>query len=376
MYNEVILDVVNNKIDSILQGDNVLPGHNGPYYDEETDVRNLAHWIQLCACCHKLTENEKYKSAVKILAEKLLQSSWLNSNYVYISRISKKDSINGTVGPAWIIEGLVKAYKVLGEEKYLNLAEKIFKAQKFVPKNSLWTRINENRKDIGFDLTYNHELWFAAAGSMLLDCRYDKIIDQEIQAFLTMSIKGLRVLPDGIINHYVDTWVGVKRAISFNKQYFLKLLKDKFGKPTMRYKEEGYHLFSMYAFALLYERYKDHDFFKSKKFQKALKVTFDEKLYSKLENSNPKLDSTSIGKKNIDKRINAYAYPYNAPGFELPYIAMVFMGKDDGALLLAEKVFQKQLQLTYDEGTRTFLHNTEDGIVLTARLYELTRAIQ
>ena len=144
MYNEVILDVVNNKIDSILQGDNVLPGHNGPYYDEETDVRNLAHWIQLCACCHKLTENEKYKSAVKILAEKLLQSSWLNSNYVYISRISKKDSINGTVGPAWIIEGLVKAYKVLGEEKYLNLAEKIFKAQKFVPKNSLWTRINEN----------------------------------------------------------------------------------------------------------------------------------------------------------------------------------------------------------------------------------------
>ncbi len=375
-YSDIIFQVVNSNIGNILDGESISPGHNGPYYDEETDVRNTAHWIMLCACCFVLSNEERYKIAVRNLANRLYDSPFLCKNFVYISRYSKKDSINGTVGPAWIIEGLVKASEILHDDKYVNLAIKVFKSQKFIEKNSLWTRINENGRDIGFDLTYNHELWFAAAGSIIIDYCYDEAIDAQINSFLSMSIKGVRVLPDGILNHYVDTWVGMKRAISFNKQYYIKLLNDVRNKPSMRYKEEGYHLFSMYAFAILYKRYGSHPFFKCKKFLKALDITFNKRFIEKLEHANPMLDGTHITKKSILHTLNAYAYPYNAPGFELPYIAKVFYPSDANIANESAEAFDKQISLTYDPDKKIFCRNTEDERVLTARLYELTRVFQ
>lgn len=373
IYTDVIFQVVDAKIDSILRGDEIVPGHNGPYYDRETNVRNIAHWIGLCACCYAISKEKKYRDAVQILADKLYYSPHLSENYVYVSRISPKDSINGTIGPAWIIEGLISAAETLEDEKYYELAVKVFKAQHFISQNSLWTRVDENGIDIGFDLTYNHELWFAAAGSMILDYRFDNTIDVQIRKFLNMSIKGMRVLPDGIINHYVDTWVGLKRAISFKKNFYEKIVRDRLGKPSMRYKEEGYHLFSMYAFAILQNRYNNHPFFKTKKFKKALSITFSEEFLERLNHANELLDSTMIGKNNIEKKLNAYAYPYNAPGFELPFIAKRFKHKNGQTL--ARKAFARQIELTYNARNKDFSRNTEDGTVLTARLYELARVI-
>lgn len=371
-YEKTIMQVLNAHIDNVLSGQPILPGHNGPYYDEETEVRNTAHWISLYAFGYARTNESKYKEAVAILAEKLYSSPYLYPNYVYVSRNSEKDTMNGTVGPAWIIEGLLKASTVLNDEKYCELAVNVFKSQKYVSRNCLWTRITEQGKDIGFDLTYNHELWFAAAGALILDYKYDAEIDKQVREFLQMSLKGFRILPDGIINHYVDTWVGLKRAISFNKRYYSKLIADISGKPSMRYKEEGYHLFSMYAFAMLQKRYADHPFFKSNKFKKALAITFKKEFLDKLDNANTNLDITKITKEHIDKKLNAYAYPYNAPGFELPYIAHVFFANDGDKETTAKGIFQKQMDYTFN-GVDGFTRNTEDGVVLTARLYELTR---
>lgn len=374
IYTDIIFQVVDAKIDSILRGDEIVPGHNGPYYDQETNVRNIAHWIGLCACCYAVSKVEKYRDAVQILANKLYYSPYLNEKTsVFVSRISLKDSINGTIGPAWIIEGLIYAAEILEDEKYYELAVKVFKAQHFVSKNSLWTRIDENGMDIGFDLTYNHELWFAAAGSLILDYRFDSGIDIQIKKFLNMSVKGMRVLSDGIINHYIDTWVGLKRTISFNKNFYEEKICDRFGKPSMRYKEEGYHLFCMYAFAILQNRYSNHTFFKTKKFQKALSITFSEEFLERLDHANESLDSTMIKKENIDKRLNAYGYPYNAPGFELPFIAKRFRHKDGKTL--AREAFERQIELTYNAQNKDFSRNTEDETVLTARLYELARTI-
>ena len=43
----------------------ILGGHNGPYYDPETPVRNTAHWITTFAYCYKATNDKKYYQVTK-----------------------------------------------------------------------------------------------------------------------------------------------------------------------------------------------------------------------------------------------------------------------------------------------------------------------
>ena len=40
------------------------PGHNGPYHDPETPVRNTAHYLYLYAALYEKTKNGAYRYAV------------------------------------------------------------------------------------------------------------------------------------------------------------------------------------------------------------------------------------------------------------------------------------------------------------------------
>ena len=141
--------------------------------------------------------------------------------------------------------------------------------------------------------------------------------------------------------------------------------------PSLIYKEEGYHLFSIYAFAIIFENYSDSSFFNLDKVKKAIAFSFEESYLKRLSDIDSSLDNTHI-QKNIDKSINAYGYPYNSPAFELPYIDKIFGNNSHEKLI--DYLMDEQIRLTYNGIDGIFSRNTEDIDTLNARLYELVRA--
>ena len=69
--------------------------------------------------------------------------------------------------------------------------------------------------------------------------------------------------------------------------------------------------------------------------------------------------------------MNKYAYAYNSPAFEFPFVYKVF--DSIGFESTSEKLIRIQFDLTYDEETLVFSRNTSDSNTLTARIYELVR---
>ena len=131
----------------------------------------------------------------------------------------------------------------------------------------------------------------------------------------------------------------------------------------MLYKENGYHLFNLYAFALIKQFYGDIPLFKSDKFKQALSYCFSIPLHDSLENNSRKKDINNMPKVTSDK-INIYGYSYNPPGFELPYIYYIFkelLPKYDENV---ESVKQSQIVLNYSEENASFSNNTEDYATL------------
>jgi len=103
------------------------PGHNGPYFDCETPVRNTSHWLFTLCSLYERTGKTKYLESSTRAAEYLASryarpmkaSFWIRKN-------PQKDFCNGLIGQAWAIEALVLASKVLEEPRYYKIAEEVF----------------------------------------------------------------------------------------------------------------------------------------------------------------------------------------------------------------------------------------------------------
>src|SRR5699024_2429091 len=105
----------------------VIGGHNGPYYDKETPVRNTSHIASVLLYYYEQTKQEKYYNAILECGNFLLSKDARPYNYTFYCRLDEnKDKSNGIIGQAWAIEGLISVYKATKEIKYLNLAQKIF----------------------------------------------------------------------------------------------------------------------------------------------------------------------------------------------------------------------------------------------------------
>ena len=119
-------------------------------------------------------------------------------------------------------------------------------------------------------------------------------------------------------------------------------------------KEIGYHAFNLYAFATLYMAIPKHPFWQSVKFRKILKYAADEKYLEKLNQSK-------------------YGFPYNSPGFELPFIYQVFYEYYGSALENDTTLIQRQLDHSLNTDSWSLNKNTPDPATSTARIYECVR---
>ena len=69
---------------------------------------------------------------------------------------------------------------------------------------------------------------------------------------------------------------------------------------------------------------------------------------------------------------NIYGFPYNPPGFEIPYSLSVLTDMSESELVeISSWWVNEQFKRCYNPKTRMMDRNTEDSLTHTARIYEL-----
>jgi hypothetical protein len=359
------------------------PGHNGPYRDPETPVRNTSHWLVTFLHVYATTGDDRYLDAATEALEYLLGPDARPAAATFYHRKEpEKNSCNGLVGQAWTIEALAAAAEALDDPEPAEVARDVFLMHPFDDALGLWKCVEVDGTVLPFDGTFNHQLWFAAAGSLLSrSARETPEVDRRVQRFVDTVPKNVGLYPDGLIAQGLEIEQSIGRLVRLlrsderGRLFFLmalgrsgltevEFLRDVVNHPAfpvrraplrpseVREKAIGYHSFNMYAFALLKAHDPTHRFWSSETFDAALSYLRSDAYPGALEG-------------------NEYGYPYNPPGFEVPYALEVF--DEEPSRTEQEWWASRQLTLCYDAETSRMERHTEDPTTLTARLYQATR---
>ncbi len=349
------------------------PGHNGPYHDTETPVRNSGHWLIIFSKCYELTNEKKYKDKVYQIAEYLTSEDARPNGYSFYHRNKKgKDKCNGLIGQAWTIEALTEATKILEDNKYSLIAEEVFFQHKLNEEHELWHCLGVDGKILPIDRTFNHQLWFAACASLIKSQRSNEIL-RRIKKFINMLPQNLTIMDNGLIFHLIERLFKVnsincnmeneklvkkvKNYLKILRNFILnkRILTEKEIYDKEIYRSIGYHSFNMYAFAILKSQIPKHQFWKSELINKAIHYVLTDSYRNSLNN-------------------NEYGYPYNPPGFEIPYALYVLKNISKKNLIEISKYWiNKQFNKCFNKESFMMDRNTKDALTHTARIYELTR---
>jgi len=352
-------------------------GHNGPYKDPETNVRNLGHWLITFSKCYEWTHEDRFKNRVCQIAEYLCSDESRPYRYSFHHRKNKnKDKCNGLIGQAWTFEALAEASRLLGEPMYASLAEQVFFQHPFNEELGLWNRVDVDGNVLSEDPTFNHQLWFAACISLVKASQSERIL-KRVKRFLDCLNKNLTVLPNGLAYHPIQhlwekdlarhfTLKGWSANVLYHLLDALKHQRLPEKRPlfkniqertheAMFYKSIGYHAFNIYAFSLLRQQMQDYPFWSSSALQKMVDY----------------LQTDEYRRSIWD---NKYGFPYNPPGFEIPFSLFVLKGLSKEELIgITQHWAGEQFRRCLNSKTGKMERNTEDPETHTARLYELTR---
>lgn len=377
------IDIFTNKIRAVgnrllkqfADSELIETGLNGPYDDDETEVRYIAHLLVIAAIECKLYGHHEYRELINVMGEKLL--SMKDENHVYRMRVKPgKDECNGVIGHAWLIEGLLYAYKATGDDKYLEESERICVNHAFNNKIGLWGRPLMGYSDSAIDYTFNHELWYAATLAELLHVRSNSVLQRQLDIFLEKLPKIVTINRDGRVAHGIYCRLSKRTRLKYIIARLRDIACEKISMPSLRYKEVGYHVFNLMAFARLYRLLPEYSFWKSNRFKTALDFVKEEYFKTELEQDNLQMDSSTHGDKLTDEEasINIYGYPYNVPGFELMYCKAVFGDKIDDESV--RTILSRQFDLTWDEEKGTFGNMCHDKVSINYRIYEYYRYLE
>ena len=325
------------------------PGHNGPYFDQETPVRNTGHWLIIFLKVYEITGDQKfldaaYKAVNFLLSEKARP---MNASFCH-RKNSKKDFSNGLVGQAWSIEALSVAAQYFDNPDIVKTAQDVFLMHPFDENQGLWSRVEVDGSYLSIDGTFNHQLWFAAAGGLLKKCSENEEIGKRLNVFMDNVAENLSLYTSGLIVHHVkirNLWQMVKRLL---------IIVYNSSRKEIIYKAVGYHQFNLYAFALLKGSFPIHPFWDSKKFK------------TLWEYANTEEYSKELGK-------SEFGYSYNPPGFEMPFALEVFGGEIPDMREKQEKWITEQIRLCFDFDSGLMTKGTKDPETHSARIYEATR---
>lgn len=341
------------------------PGTNGPHGHKDTPVRNTSHWLITILKAYEITQNNKYLDIANLIIKYLLSEEVRPGGYTFIHRDSKGiDKCNGLIGQAWTIEALAEAYRVLSNNACIELAQKVFLMHPFNPKIGLWKRLDINGSAWrGFDLTLNHQIWFAAAGSLIISQIKNHEINYQIKRFLDCLPKNIGLRKDGRFQMPVNWKYLIKNkyftdAIRVTEIYKLLRVKGNIKKvKSGKEVEDGYHAFHLYGLGIIKETFPEHPIWSSKLIKRSVDYLFNENYYKSVMNSK-------------------YGIGYNPPGIEVAYALQAFeelVGKKFDINEIKRKWIYKQFEITYDLNINLMNKVKFDPDTYAARIYEVTR---
>ena len=321
-------------------------GNNGPYKDIETPVRNTGHWLITFLKAYEISHAPKFETAARQCLTYLMSGDARPMDEVFWHRKNPaKDFSNGLMGQAWTLEALVSAYRHFQEESILRKAEEVFLKHPYDTHYHAWKTVNVDGSIYGFDMTFNHQLWFAAAGTQLSQYG-NKTIQGQVEDFNLTIDSNMECYPNGVIKHLPVHYLCISRLAKI-KSVFRSF---RFKKDYLYHKAVGYHGFNLYALGLIYKENPSLPIFASQKFKSALQVIFTGEFINELDQS-------------------PYGYPYNPPGIELGFALETF-----GHQNKVRDWVQKQLDKTYDfEKNMMVLGQKDDPNTYAARIYEASR---
>tara|TARA_Y100000588_G_C14276656_1_gene934657 strand:+ start:2821 stop:3903 length:1083 start_codon:yes stop_codon:yes gene_type:complete len=347
---KLLIDCINEKLEK-EENFFLISGHNGPYFDEETLVRNASHWLIIFSCLYKRTGQSLYFELGErcIKAIKLDEYRPFRASF-YCRKSRKKDLSNGLMGQAWVIEALLYADPIFPGHGLYEIAEELFLLHSYDEDRCIWHVSSVDGTILDFDRTFNHQLWFCAVGSLFGN--NSQILSMCDRFFENVAIKP-KLYKNGVIYHdsNIFSWSveknkGVRNAIN----YILDIISDFKNKNKLYSKSVGYHGFNIYAYTLMKKRYGKHEFFESDIYKKILNVMHNEEFFEDLSKSH-------------------YSYAYNPPGFEFSYAAI-----DSGDELLASKLLNHHFSICLGNGSFNSML-AKDFYTSEARLYELIRTL-
>jgi hypothetical protein len=338
-------------------------GRNGPYLDLESPVRNSAHVLSAVSIAYGVTGEAVYAEKGRALATFLLSEHEFTVASVAVQRQRHpKDWCNGVIGPAWVIEGLALAGRLLEMPEAAERARHLAAEQTFDERAALWRR-HDPREGVGtIDRTLNHRAYFASAAALAAE--KGTIIPAAVGAFLDHLVAGgFRVTEAGRIIHHVsrkDEAVGSVRGLrervlrsAADQQIVRRLRASRSASiPSSQARDLGYHIFSLFSLAGLRMCAPTHPFWRSEPLRRALAFAVAPGWLESLDE-------------------NPYAYPYNGPGLELPFVARAFDDLEPKLRPLADSASVRQVELTWDGTMEQFCRRTDDRLTLSARSYEL-----
>ncbi len=343
-------------------------GHNGPHGHEDTPARNTSHYLIIYTYLYKVTGEERYSKICRVLADFLCNMQGMSKSGAIQCMISDRfDHLNGLIGQGWVIEALIYYYELCNEKKYLDVARNIFYSQQYDWNLHLWNRIELDGSNIGIDPTYNHHVWFSACSYKLSDLCKDDNINKIIVDFMTYGAKrDLRVYSeDGILHHHVNLDAPMMKAIK-RKALIKKILSPvRFLNPKKldpKFMEYAYHVFDIYGFCILKEKYGHLPIFSSEPYKKAEACALT-----------PDYLNRKLRSENSDVVYNAFGYSYNSLAFEYPYVA-----KACGIYQKEEfnRLYDIQKRLMWNDSDKMFSRNQPDIETWNARTYEIIRYIE
>lgn len=319
-------------------------GHNGPYDDPETPVRNNAHWAMIFIKGFELTERREYlESAEKCLA--YLKANITEKSPVFFCRSKAgKDHTNGLIGQAWAIEPFMAIQKFSSDQHLLEIGADVIKQHFFDQKVGIWKVCDQFGKTIGFDHTFNHQLWFASIASYYRE--YDPEIAAMVTHFLDCIDNNIVVRANGRIGQAIYS----KTLESIIKPRLKKI----FRKDEMHYmslKEVGYHAFNTYAFAMLNSNYPEHKFWKSSNFKAVIGYLNSSEYKSEIY-------------------LSKYGFRYNPPGIEVLASSLYFHDFIEIEENFVLEIWQHQLELSWDSKDGLMSKGSFDRHTNAARAYE------
>ncbi len=327
-------------------------GHNGPYDDPETPLRNSAHWIVTLLKAYELSRNASLREAARRGGEVLLAPRARPGRATFLCRTnSAKDSANGLIGQAWVMEALVELHRVLGDERAREVAAQVFLLHPSSPVRGLWRRVDVDGSLLTVDPTFNHQLWFAAAGA-LLDPTGDTEIGDRVGRFLDGALaQTFGVRRSGRIRHEARQPLRASaRILLVGLRHPLIRIRQR---RIRRSREVGYHAFNLYAFALLHRWRPEHPLWRSRRFRRALRF---------------------VARGGLDGALaNPFGGPYNPVGFEAALAIETFQPLLSVHLGSPVEWIDRQLAHTFDATSSLMNRNTPDPQTLAARFYEVTR---